>query len=183
MNQRLREIIFKRDNYTCQYCGAKNISEKLLVLAHIRTACFCGDDRESNLITLCSDCYNHVDNKIIRQKFETAENASIFNEKYKQRVANYGYEVNYTKKVFSSKGIKITRPQIDRFIKKCIKSNEDFEAFKKQLISNPRQAMHEMTLCSRENITYKEYKKEHKEDYRRDTEQPFLQGLILRAER
>lgn len=80
MNQKLRTKIFERDNYTCQYCGAKDIPTKLLLPAHIRTACLCGDDRESNLITLCRKCYSHVDNKLIMQKFEKPENARIFGE-------------------------------------------------------------------------------------------------------
>lgn len=157
MNQKLRTKIFERDNYTCQYCGAKDIPTKQLLPAHIRTASLCGDDRESNLITLCRYCYNHVENKNIMQKFETPENAKIFGELFKQRVESYGYEVNYTKKVFASNGIGGTRPQIDRFFKKCMKNKDDFEEFKKELINSPKSAREAMTTCAIKKITYRQY--------------------------
>lgn len=54
----LQTKIFERDNYTCQYCGKSSREYRALVMAHIRTASLCGDDRESNLITLCRHCYD-----------------------------------------------------------------------------------------------------------------------------
>ena len=56
----LQTKIFERDNYTCRYCGKNSREYRALVMAHIRTASMCGDDRESNLITLCRHCYNHI---------------------------------------------------------------------------------------------------------------------------
>ena len=47
----LQAKIFERDNYTCQCCGKSSREYRALVMAHIRTASLCGDDRESNLIT------------------------------------------------------------------------------------------------------------------------------------
>lgn len=164
MNQKLRTKIFERDSYTCQYCGTKDIPTKLLLPAHIRTACLCGDDRESNLITLCRKCYNRVDNKIIMQKFETPENARIFGEMYKQRVAGYGYEVNYTKKVFASNGLTGTRPQIDRFIKNHMETEDDFKEFKKELIKSPKAARKAMAMCVVKKMTYRQYLEMRKEE-------------------
>jgi 5-methylcytosine-specific restriction endonuclease McrA len=76
----LQTKIFERDNYTCQYCGKSSREYRALVMAHIRTASLCGDDRESNLITLCRHCYSHISNNEIRAKFETKENADYFGD-------------------------------------------------------------------------------------------------------
>lgn len=76
----LQTKIFERDNYTCRYCGKNSRERRALVMAHIRTASMCGDDRESNLITLCRHCYNHISNNEIRVKFETKENADYFGD-------------------------------------------------------------------------------------------------------
>jgi hypothetical protein len=47
--------IFKRDHFTCQYCGAQppNI---VLVLDHIHPVCEGGDNSETNLIASCEAC-------------------------------------------------------------------------------------------------------------------------------
>lgn len=42
----LQTKIFERDNYTCRYCGKNSREHRALVMAHIRTASMCGDDRE-----------------------------------------------------------------------------------------------------------------------------------------
>ena len=157
MTKKLREKIFERDNYTCQWCGKNGIDENMLLPAHIRTACLCGDDRESNLITLCRYCYNHVPNKEIMRKFETTENKRVFNELYQQRVAGYGDYVNYVKSVFSSNGLTGTRPQIDRFVKNYLPAEDDLNGFKAELQKNPKSARNIMTKCTIRKITYTEY--------------------------
>lgn len=99
----LQTKIFERDNYTCRYCGKSSREYRALVMAHIRTASMCGDDRESNLITLCRHCYNHISNNEIRAKFETKENADYFWGLYHEKVKGYCYYTNYIKKVFTEK--------------------------------------------------------------------------------
>lgn len=138
MTKKLREKIFERDNYTCQWCGKSDVDVKSLLPAHIRTACSCGDDRESNIITLCRYCYNHVPNKEIMRKFETMENKMEFNKLYQQRVAGYGDYVNYVKSVFSNNGLAGTRPQIDKFVKTCLVTEDDLSGFRKELEKNPK---------------------------------------------
>lgn len=157
MTKKLREKIFKRDKHTCQWCGKNDIDEKMLLPAHIRTACLCGDDRESNLITLCRHCYNHVPNKEIMRKFETLENKKEFNELYQQRVTGYGDYVNYIKYVFSSNGLTGTRPQIDRFVKNYLPTEDDLNGFKAELEKNPKYAREIMTKCTIRKMTYTEY--------------------------
>lgn len=52
---RLRFLVFKRDNYTCQYCGRK-APEVRLHLDHVQARSKGGKDEEENLITSCKDC-------------------------------------------------------------------------------------------------------------------------------
>lgn len=168
MTKKLREKIFERDNYTCQWCGKNDIDENMLLPAHIRTACLCGDDRESNLITFCRYCYNHVPNKEIMRKFETVENKREFNELYQQRVAGYGDYVNYVKSVFSSNGLTGTRPQIDRFVKNYLPTEDDLNGFKAEVEKNPKRARHIMQKCFIRKITYTEYKRNENNENSKD---------------
>ena len=159
VTKKLRVKIFERDNYTCKWCGEKDKSGDLLLPAHIRTASLCGDDRESNLITLCRHCYNHVSNNEIMRRFETLENKKEFGDLFRQRVEGYGEYVNHIKQVFSNNGLTGTRPQIDRFVKKCLTTEEELEEFKTELKENPQRARQTMRKCLAKNVTYSEYKK------------------------
>lgn len=73
----LQTKIFERDNYTCRYCGKSSREYRALVMTHIRTASMCGDDRESNLITLCRHCYNHISNNEITVRIYTENLAKV----------------------------------------------------------------------------------------------------------
>ncbi len=50
-----RWMIFKRDNFVCQYCGRSGTETKLEV-DHIKPISQGGTDAESNLITSCFEC-------------------------------------------------------------------------------------------------------------------------------
>ena len=55
VSKKLRFEIFKRDSFTCQYCG--NTPPKIVLeLDHITPVCEGGDNSEDNLITACFDC-------------------------------------------------------------------------------------------------------------------------------
>lgn len=59
-----RTAIFKRDNYTCQYCGWKqvvttNLSSSLQV-HHILPVARGGSHHPSNLVTACKKCHKHM---------------------------------------------------------------------------------------------------------------------------
>ena len=54
-----RHNIFKRDNYTCVYCGEKN--RKLLTLDHVIPQSKGGPNTWNNLVTACKKCNNEKD--------------------------------------------------------------------------------------------------------------------------
>jgi len=60
INEELRNIIFKRDNYKCKNCG----SEKNLVIDHIIPFSKGGITEIDNLQTLCKKCNKEKGNKI-----------------------------------------------------------------------------------------------------------------------
>jgi 5-methylcytosine-specific restriction endonuclease McrA len=53
---RLRETILARDGWSCQICGGR----KHLDVHHMKRRGALGDDSETNLITLCRKCHQHV---------------------------------------------------------------------------------------------------------------------------
>lgn len=55
INLKLRYQIFKRDNFKCVICG-NSAQESLLMVDHIIPVVKGGDNKESNLRTLCRDC-------------------------------------------------------------------------------------------------------------------------------
>lgn len=61
---RMRELVIKRDNYTCQRCGASNHPDKptnvVLTVHHIVGVASGGLNMMSNLVTLCNHCHANV---------------------------------------------------------------------------------------------------------------------------
>ncbi|HMN12792.1 MAG TPA: HNH endonuclease [Bellilinea sp.] len=55
ISKRVRFEIFKRDSFTCQYCG-KAAPNVLLEIDHIQPVSKGGDNEIGNLITSCKDC-------------------------------------------------------------------------------------------------------------------------------
>ncbi len=55
VSKKLRFEVFKRDSFTCQYCGAK-APDAVLELDHIQPRAAEGGDDLLNLITSCHDC-------------------------------------------------------------------------------------------------------------------------------
>lgn len=131
VSKELKRKIFERDNYTCKYCGQKfEVGD--LEIDHIRPVCLGGDSRESNLATSCMHC-NRKKGFQRYYEFESEEDKKEFDERYREKVRSYGYYTNYIKKVLSSNGRKTSRTLIDRYVKKKIKNDEDFEEFRKRL--------------------------------------------------
>jgi 5-methylcytosine-specific restriction endonuclease McrA len=58
-NRPNRNLIYKRDNYTCGYCGAK----EGLTLDHILPSSRGGKDEWTNLVTACTKCNVKKGNK------------------------------------------------------------------------------------------------------------------------
>lgn len=55
ISKKLRFEVFKRDNFTCQYCGRK-APDIILEVDHIKPSSKGGDNSIFNLITSCKDC-------------------------------------------------------------------------------------------------------------------------------
>jgi len=60
--QKLKRLIFKRDNYTCQYCGAENVT---LECDHFYPIALGGDNSDRNLVTACVPCNRAKGKKLI----------------------------------------------------------------------------------------------------------------------
>lgn len=54
--EHLRQEIFRRDGWRCQFCGARSN----LQVHHQQFRSQAGPDIESNLITLCADCHSMI---------------------------------------------------------------------------------------------------------------------------
>lgn len=55
MPQGLRFTIFRRDNFTCRYCG-RSSPAVVLHVEHVRPVVRGGTDEPGNLVTSCADC-------------------------------------------------------------------------------------------------------------------------------
>jgi 5-methylcytosine-specific restriction endonuclease McrA len=56
-----RRAMFKRDNYTCQYCGTKNRDD--LTVDHVNPQSRGGEDSWTNCVTACLKCNNKKGNR------------------------------------------------------------------------------------------------------------------------
>jgi transcriptional regulator with XRE-family HTH domain len=64
LNKRIRFEVFKRDKFTCQYCGAKS-PEVVLNVDHIDPIANGGTNELLNLITSCHTCNNGKSDRIL----------------------------------------------------------------------------------------------------------------------
>lgn len=55
ISKKLRFEVFKRDNFTCQYCSAKP-PKVPLEIDHLKPVCKGGKNNIDNLVTACFDC-------------------------------------------------------------------------------------------------------------------------------
>ena len=85
INKKLRFEIFKRDEFTCQYCG-KEPPDALLEVDHIIPRKENGGDEEENLITSCRDCNQGKSGRMLNEiKFPKAKNLKKRNDEIKER--------------------------------------------------------------------------------------------------
>lgn len=65
--QSVRFNVFRRDDFTCRYCG-RSSPEVTLHCDHAKSVKDGGDDTEENLVTSCSDCnYGKSSKTVIRE--------------------------------------------------------------------------------------------------------------------
>lgn len=84
VSQKLRFEVFKRDNFTCQYCG-NHPPEIILECDHIQPVSKGGKDDINNLITSCFDCNRGKSNVELSSIPNTLEfNKNILIEKENQ---------------------------------------------------------------------------------------------------
>lgn len=65
--QPTRKNIFKRDLWTCQYCGYHSRQGKHLTIDHVYPRCFGGGHQWENLVTSCQTCNWKKGNMTIKE--------------------------------------------------------------------------------------------------------------------
>ena len=91
MNENIKLKIFKRDNFTCQYCGwnakvdFKHWFVAMLSIDHIKADILGGTDNETNLVTSCHACNVYKG----KQKCESLEEAKIFVSQKRNEALNW----------------------------------------------------------------------------------------------
>ena len=69
ISKRIRFEVFKRDSFTCQYCG-KAAPDALLVIDHIKPVAKGGDNNIVNLVTSCDPCNSGKSDKSLSENTE-----------------------------------------------------------------------------------------------------------------
>lgn len=62
LSKKIRFEVFKRDKFTCQYCG-KSAPDVVLEIDHIKPVSKGGDNDIMNLVTACKDCNSGKSNR------------------------------------------------------------------------------------------------------------------------
>ena len=66
LSKRARFEVFKRDGFTCQYCG-RTPPQVILEADHMIPVAQGGEDHESNMVTACQDCNRGKADKVLGQ--------------------------------------------------------------------------------------------------------------------
>lgn len=84
ISQKRRFEVFKRDRFTCQYCG-RTPPDVVLALDHIVPVASGGDNSEINLTTACFDCnIGKSDRSLDQVRPSTVEQIAEMKERRKQ---------------------------------------------------------------------------------------------------
>ena len=62
-----RKNIFKRDDWTCQYCGIRIEDATKLTVDHVHPKCKGGDSSWTNLVTACPKCNMKKADKTLKE--------------------------------------------------------------------------------------------------------------------
>ena len=112
LSKKVRFEIFKRDVFTCQYCGSKPPSV-VLEVDHITPVALGGDNSEDNLITSCFDCNRgkgarslEISPETLARKLEiqneAKEQLASFEKSVKAKKAKITRKINKLGKLFES---------------------------------------------------------------------------------
>lgn len=80
----VRFEVFKRDKFTCQYCG-KSAPEVVLHVDHIQPVSKGGDNSITNLITACASCNGGKSNRELSDDTVIAKQKSQLDELQERR--------------------------------------------------------------------------------------------------
>ena len=95
LSKKIRFDVFKRDSFTCAYCGKKP-PEAVLEADHIEPKSKGGTDILENLITACFDCNRGKSNNELNE-IPKNENFDLLKEKYDQLKEFYNFQKKYSK--------------------------------------------------------------------------------------
>lgn len=84
ISKKIRFEIFKRDNFTCQYCG-RMAPDVVLEVDHINPVANGGDNDIMNLVTACFDCNRGKGKKKLSQNDEIKKQQEQLKELNKKR--------------------------------------------------------------------------------------------------
>ena len=111
LSKKIRFEVFKRDNFSCQYCGRTAKEKIVLEVDHLIALCSGGDNAIENLITACFDCNRGKGKRALDNRFESenlAERVRILKAKkkslrriYKLREDEENIKANSLKKIVS----------------------------------------------------------------------------------
>lgn len=178
VSNELRFKILCRDNFTCQYCGRKSPDVELEI-DHIYPISKGGKAKEDNLVTSCTSCNSGKKDFVYSQLFEDDE--LEYWEKQKRKFP-YGERTCYVASVFRREDGKmpILYSTIDKYIKKTVHNDMDFEVLKRRLSMEDKDYMRKMIIAvAKRNITEEEYiqevneKAKAVEKYRKENNRPY----------
>lgn len=88
LSKKVRFEVFKRDSFTCQYCG--NVPPSVVLeIDHIHPASKGGDNSEDNLITSCFDCNRGKSNGLLEQIPDTLSKKQAVLEEKESQIKEY----------------------------------------------------------------------------------------------
>lgn len=134
ISKKLRFEVFKRDGFTCQYCGGHPPS-KILEADHVIAKSKGGTDDINNLVTSCFDCNRGKSDRDLNQvPLSLAENTKMIKERedqyreYNKTLKNVdkriNSEINEVEKIFSEafNDMYAFKPSFRMSVKKFINS-------------------------------------------------------------
>lgn len=88
MSKTLRFEVFKRDRFTCQYCGA-HPPKAVLEVDHIEAVAAGGTNDEGNLVTACFDCNRGKAARDLRVAPEALSDRAVRVAEAEEQLAGY----------------------------------------------------------------------------------------------